>query len=52
MLRKVVQANQKNWDEQLPKVLLAYKTAVHESTKFTPSNMATPQSYPWKNKFI
>jgi len=30
MFGKVVQANQKNWDKQLPKVLLAYRTATHE----------------------
>ena len=40
MLGKVVQANnQKNWDKQLPKVQFAYRTAVHESTKFTPFHL-------------
>ena len=39
MLSKVVQANQKNWDKHLPKVLFAYRTAIHESTKFTPFHL-------------
>ena len=39
MLSKVVQANQKNWDQHLPKVLFAYRTAIHESTKFTPFHL-------------
>ena len=30
---------QKNWDEQMPLLLLFYRTAVHESTKQTPPNL-------------
>ena len=36
MLAKVVQANQRDWDTHLPKVLFVYRTAIHESTHFTP----------------
>ena len=28
--------NQRNWDENLQKVLFAYRTAVHDSTGYTP----------------
>ena len=34
MLAKVVQANQQDWDTHLPEVLLAYCTAIHESTPY------------------
>ena len=55
MLGKVVQANQKNWDNQLPKVLFAYRTAVHESNKFTPFHLRSLSQIthcflPWGNK--
>eukprot|EP00731_Ephydatia_muelleri_P024547 Em0016g818a len=36
MLSKVVSENQRNWDENLQKVLFAYRTAVHDSTGYTP----------------
>ena len=36
MLAKVVKENQTNWDLQIPLVLLAYRTAIHEATGFTP----------------
>ena len=36
MLSKVVGENQKDWDEKLPGVMMAYNSAVHESTGFTP----------------
>ncbi|KAL5497311.1 hypothetical protein EMCRGX_G013768 [Ephydatia muelleri] len=36
MLSKVVADNQKDWDEHLQTVLFAYRTAVHDSTGFTP----------------
>jgi len=35
MLSKMVDENQHDWDSQLPKALFAYRTAVHEATKFT-----------------
>ena len=35
MLAKVVQANRWDWDAHLPKILFAYRTAVHESTHFS-----------------
>lgn len=36
-LAKVVDNNQHNWDEHIPLFLLAYRTAVHESTVATPA---------------
>ena len=36
MLSKVVSENQKDWDEKLARVIMAYKSAVHESAGFTP----------------
>ncbi|XP_037813635.1 uncharacterized protein LOC119604837 [Lucilia sericata] len=38
-LRKVVSAHQKDWDEHIPKFLLAYRTAVHDSTSRTPAKI-------------
>ncbi|CAC5401788.1 unnamed protein product [Mytilus coruscus] len=39
MLSKVVSRDQKNWDEVLPMVMLAYRTSEHDSTGQTPSMM-------------
>ena len=39
MLSKVIADNQNDWDEWLPHVLLAYRTAVHSSTGVTPHRM-------------
>ncbi len=39
MLSKYVQPNQKDWDDHIPMVLLAYRSSVHESTKQTPAMM-------------
>ena len=36
MLSKKVQENQRDWDQQLPKVMFAYRTAIHEATGYTP----------------
>jgi len=36
MLSKVVCENQRDWDSQFPKVLLAYQTSIHESTGYMP----------------
>lgn len=36
-LAKVVDNHQDNWDEYIPLFLLAYRTAVHESTSATPA---------------
>ena len=36
MLAKVVADNQRDWDKHLPQVLFAYRTSLHETTKFTP----------------
>ncbi|MES9881589.1 MAG: hypothetical protein ABW185_11985 [Sedimenticola sp.] len=36
MLRTVIDDDQKDWDKKLPKILLAYRSSVHSTTKFTP----------------
>ena len=36
MLSKVVSDHQKDWNDHLQTVLLAYRTAIHESTGYTP----------------
>ena len=36
MLSKMVSANQRDWDKYLPQVLFAYRTSLHETTRFTP----------------
>jgi predicted aspartyl protease len=36
-LAKLVDSHQKDWDEYIPLFLLAYRTAVHESTTVTPA---------------
>ena len=38
VLAKVVKENQLDWDQHIPKVLLAYRTAIHESTGYSPYN--------------
>lgn len=37
MLTTYVQENQKDWDLHLPYILMAYRSAVHESTNFSPN---------------
>ena len=39
MLAKVVKESQRNWDYHLQKALLAYRTAVHETTGFSPYHL-------------
>ena len=34
---KMVDANQRDWDEQLPLVMMAYRSSRHDSTKFSPN---------------
>ena len=36
LLSKYIPANQRDWDEHLPLLLLAYRSSVHESTHQTP----------------
>lgn len=38
-LKKVVSAQQKDWDEHIPTFLLAYRSAVHDSTSKTPAKI-------------
>jgi len=37
MLGKVVQENQRDWDERLPFVMAAYRAAKHQSTGYSPN---------------
>ena len=37
MLGKVVQENQRDWDDRLPYVMAAYRASRHESTKYSPN---------------
>jgi transposase InsO family protein len=37
MLRMFVEESQKDWDQYIPYVLMAYRSSVHESTKRTPN---------------
>ena len=39
MLAKVVSEYQTDWDSHLPKVLFAYRTAIHDTTGFTPFHL-------------
>ena len=36
ILAKTIEDNQHEWDSLLPKALFAYKTAVHDTTHFSP----------------
>ena len=38
-LSMFVEAHQKDWDQYIPYLLMAYRTAVHESTKCTPTKL-------------
>ena len=44
MLAKVVSDHQRDWDTDLPRVLFAYRTAIHESTGFTPFHVTFGRS--------
>ena len=37
MIGKVVQHDQRNWDEKLPSIMAAYRAARHESTGYSPN---------------
>ena len=39
MLTSFVSSNQKDWDEHIPFIIMAYRSAVHSSTGFTPNMM-------------
>ena len=39
MLAKVLQDDSTHWDDHIPQVLFAYRTAVHTSTRFTPFSL-------------
>ena len=39
MVRSMINESQDNWDEVIPKVCFAYRTAVHATTKMTPFEM-------------
>ena len=44
MLAKVVSDHQTDWDYHLPHVLLAYRTAIHDTTGFTPFHLTFGRS--------
>ena len=44
ILAKTVDTNQDTWDSQLPKALFAYRTAVHDTTGFTPFHLTFARS--------
>ena len=46
MLAKVVSDHQRDWDSHLPRVLFAYRTAIHETTGFTPFHVTWSFSCP------
>ena len=39
MLSKFVAENQRDWDSHLPVLMMAYRSAVHETTSFTPCEL-------------
>ena len=39
ILEKVVKESQRNWDHHLQKALLTYRTAIHETTGFSPYHL-------------
>ncbi|GFU31360.1 retrovirus-related Pol polyprotein from transposon 412 [Trichonephila clavipes] len=39
ILSLLVSSNQQDWDKKLPFFLLAYRSAVHETTGYSPSQM-------------
>ena len=44
MLAKIVQQNQRDWDQHLPKVMFAYRTAIQEATGYTPFHVTFGRS--------
>lgn len=44
ILAKTVADNQHDWDSQLPKALFAYRTAIHETTQFSPFHLMFARS--------
>jgi len=39
MLAKVVSEQQRNWDEYLPSVMMAYRATQHSNTGYTPNKL-------------
>jgi hypothetical protein len=39
MLAKVIREDQRDWDERLPAVMMAYRASVHESTGYSPNRL-------------
>ena len=39
MLSAFVNDNHTDWDEQLPYVMMAYRSSIHETTGFTPNSL-------------
>ena len=39
MIGKIIQENQRNWQEVLPQVMAAYKASEHSATGFSPNHI-------------
>jgi hypothetical protein len=39
MLAKAIRSDQRDWDERLPAVMMAYRASVHESTRYSPNRL-------------
>ena len=44
MLAKTVSEHQQDWDQHIPKLLFAYRTAIHEATGYTPFHVTFGRS--------
>jgi len=44
MLAKTVKDNQKDWDQQIPRLMFACRTTIHESTGYTPFHVTFGRS--------
>ena len=43
MLAKCIDQERRNWSQQLPYVMMAYRSSVHESTGYTPQFLVFEQ---------
>ena len=52
MLRQVVSKHQRDWDEHLPLLTMAYRSSVHESTGYTPNYMMLGRELPMPSHLL
>ena len=52
MLAKCINDEQSNWSQQLPYVMMAYRTSVHESTGYTPHFLIYGKKVCFPNDFM